>query len=91
MNRITQKQLEAVALHINRLAGTPETSYTKTDTGVKANVGNYHLYYTYSRVGLVQMMNESGGVSTILPGGTKAELYYQMQAFLSGLTTKKGV
>lgn len=87
MERITEKQLEAVVLRLNKITGNPEHAWTKTATGIKGNIGNYHLDFAYGYVSLVQMHNEGGGIERILPGGTKRELYEQMQAYLKGLTT----
>ena len=92
-NRITNKDLETVCNRINQITGMPEAPYSKDDQGrLVANVGNYHIDGAYSGVKLMQMVNESGGVSDTLHCGycTKRELYNQMQAFCSGLAAVKG-
>lgn len=90
MNRITEKQLEAVVNRINMITKSPLTSYTKTREGIVPNAGNFHLDFTYGKVGLVRML-ESGGVTSILPLSTKRELYDKMQSFICGLEfTERG-
>lgn len=90
MERITEKQLEAVVERVNRATESPLASWTKTATGTKANLGNYHLEYAYGYVSLNRMVTDGGGVERILPGGTKRELYHQLHAYLAGLAAKKG-
>ena len=90
MQRITEKQLEALVGWINELTGSPATSYTRTDGKLTANIGNYHLYFAYGGVNLHRMSNEGGGVNTPLGGGTrtKRELFNQLHAFINGLRAK---
>jgi hypothetical protein len=90
MQRITEKQLEALVSWINELTNSPATSYTRTDDKLTANIGNYHLYHAYGGVNLHRMSNESGGVNTPLGGGTrtKRELFNQLHAFINGLRAK---
>jgi hypothetical protein len=83
--RITQRDLERAVAKLNVLTANSITAYTRKDNDYKANIGNYHIDYGYNRVSLVQIVNTGGGVSVILPGGTKAELYYQTQAFIAGI------
>jgi len=91
MQRITDKQLDALAVAINRETGSPETPYTRTADGVRANVGNYHISHAYGGVCLHRMSNEAGGVTTPLSYGhvTKRELYNAMHAYLAGLRDAK--
>ena len=90
MERITEKQLQAVVDRMNAVTDSPAASYTKNGRGkLKANVGNYHLEFAYNRVGLSRMVNEGGGVETIFNGGTKRELYDQLHAFLKGFSTQR--
>jgi hypothetical protein len=94
MQRITEKQLEALVSWINELTGSPATSYTRNDEGkLSANIGNYHLYYAYGGVNLHRMTNEGGGVNTPLGGGTrtKRELFNQLHAFINGLRAKNEI
>lgn len=90
MERITEKQLQAVIDRLNRTTNSPIASYTETDKGYKTNVGNYHLDYSYGRVAVVRMHNTGGGIESILPGGTtKRECYEQLHAYLKGIESTK--
>ena len=90
MERITEKQLDALVKRINDMTDSPEASYTKNGRGrLQANIGNYHLEFAYNRVGLSRMVNTGGGVETIFNGGTKRELYDQLHAFLKGFATNR--
>jgi len=90
MERITQKQLEYLVERINEDTNSPKASYTKTEEGHKANIGNYHLSYAYGGVKLERMCNEGGGVNTVSTGGfgTKRELYDWMRAYLDGMSER---
>ncbi len=85
--RITDKQLESLVAEINRLTNSPMTPWTRTESGMRANIGNYHLSGAYGGVCLHRMHNESGGVTTPLVSGhvPKRELYNAMHAFIDGL------
>lgn len=89
MERITEKQLEAVVERLNRLTHSPLASWIKSDEGHRANIGNYHLDYAYGYVSLARMVNGGGGIEKILPGGTKRECYEQLQAFIRGINSIK--
>lgn len=82
--RITDKQLSAIVTRLNHITASPTESYTKTDSGLVANVGNYHLDYSYGGVRLVQMVNEFGGITGCGPRGTKREIYDQIRSFMNG-------
>ncbi len=85
MQRITEKQLQAVVDLINRETGSPEKSWVKVDGKNIAQPGNYHLDWAYGGVQLQRMSNTGAGVDTVLPGfGTKRELYEKMHAFRAG-------
>ena len=86
MQRITEKQLESLCQYINELTGSPLTAYTQTKDSFKANIGNYHISHAYGGVCLHRMVNEGGGIRTILTSGhvTKRELYNLMQSYAQG-------
>ena len=90
--RITQSDLEAVVLRINRITDSPESTYTKDAKGkFHANMGNYHLDWAYGGVCLCRICNKGGGVEVIISGYcTKRELYEKMQAFIMGYCTGFG-
>ena len=88
-NRVTQKDLENVVDRINRITGNNIATHTRDKSGIRSNVGNYHLDYAYGGVRLVQYMNEHGGIRVIIDGfGTKRELYEKMHAFIAGIEAK---
>ena len=82
-NRITDKDLEAIAARINRITGSPLEPYIDG----KVQIGNYHISHAYGGVCLHRMSNTSGGVSEPLSTGhvPKRELANLMYAFISGL------
>lgn len=86
--QVTKAQLEAVVERINRITGSPLTSYTKDASGkYRANIGNYHLSWAYGGVSLHKMCTEGGGVSDVLSMGhqSKRECLNQMFSFIRGL------
>lgn len=88
MDRITEKQLDALAKRINEITGNPTeySSPTGLDSpSMKGTIGHYHIAHAYGRVALEQTMNEGGGVRRILGSGTKRELWNEIHAFLAGL------
>ena len=88
MNRITQKDLEAVVTRINKTTGNPTESYIRGEDGrYHAQIGNYHISGAYGGVSLHQMANDGGGVHDVFSCGhvTKRDLYNRMQAFINGL------
>ena len=89
--RITQKDLEYLVKRINEVTSSPAKPYRGTGKGFRANIGNYHLDYTYGGVKLSRMVNEGGGTTAIsgMASCTKRELYNWMRAFLAGLTYTK--
>ena len=90
MERITEKQLQAVVDLINRETRSPEKSWITVDGKNIAQPGNYHLDWAYGGVQLARMSNTGGGVSIVISGfGTKRELYDKMHAFRAGLQVAK--
>jgi hypothetical protein len=87
MNRITNKDLEAVVKAINTLTNMPAETYLRDKNGkLLGQIGNYHLSYAYGGVALHQLMSKSGGVNDIFYGHmSKRELYGKMQAFIKGI------
>jgi len=83
MNRVTEKQLEAIVDRINRITGSPPAPYIDG----KAQIGNYHLSHAYGGVCLHRMYNAGGGVTSPLSTGhiPKRELAGLMYAFINGL------
>ena len=92
MDRITEKQLQAVVDRINRITNSPMVPYAKVGDKYVAQIGNYHLSHAYGGVSLERMSNDGGGVTQPFGCGhvSKRDLYNRMQAFLSGLDAGKG-
>ena len=88
--KITKANLDSMTDRINEATGSPKESYTKTASGYRANPGNYHIEWAYGGCQLARMCNEGGGISNITSGfDTKANLYYQMSAYLNGIREGK--
>lgn len=87
MNRVTDKQLQAIIDRLNRITGSPMAPYIDG----KAQIGNFHLSHAYGGVCLHRMHNESGGVSSPLSTGhiTKRELADLLYAFIAGIESIK--
>ena len=87
MNRITNKQLEALTLWLNNLTNNPIQPYLNGT----AQVGNYHLSYCYGGVSLHQMVNAYGGARDVISCGhiPKRELFNLIHAYIKGLNTKE--
>lgn len=83
MNRVTEKDLEAIVNRINRITNSPLEPYING----KAQPGNYHISHAYGGVALHRMSNTSGGVSSPLSTGhiPKRELAGLMYAFINGI------
>ncbi len=86
MNRITDKDLQAVCNRINRIAGMPLEPYADVDGKYVAQIGCYHLSHAYGGVALHRMHSNGGGVEDIMGGHMpKRELYERMHAFIKGM------
>jgi len=80
MNRITQRDLEALVRRLNVIAGHGTAPKYST-------IGAYCLDYAYGGVSLERYMNEQGGVDDIFRCGhiTKRDLYNRICAYLAGM------
>lgn len=86
MNRITEKDLQAVCDHLNRLTGSPKEPYTVSNGRNVSNPDCYLLDHAYGGVALHRIANLSGGVYDIFHGHyTKRELYDRMHAYIQGI------
>ena len=95
MNRITEKDLEAVCKRINIVTNSPLTPYTKIGDRYEPQALCYHLSHAYGGVALHRMSGNKGctGVTDVFSGGhgTKRELYDRMHAFLRGFESANEV
>ena len=90
--RISERDLENVCKRINKATGNNiEAVSRNADNTFSWNIGSYTLSAAYGGWQLQQIVSDGGGVRTISSGGyiPKRELYHQMQAFLSGLESRK--
>ena len=85
--RTTRNRLEARLQFINRVLGRPVTAWD----GDHSNPG--HLYLNHSGYGyqVLEMVNTSGGVSTMFPSMPARELYAVLGGFLDGIKHRKTV
>ena len=85
MNRITTKQMEALASLLNRETGNPAEPYTNG----RANVGAFYWSRAYGGWSLVQITNDAGGVRSVLGYGHEpARLAFEKaHAFRAGLAS----
>lgn len=70
----THKQLDDLAEYVNKITNSPSEGY-----------GSHSIYGT----SLAKIVNEYGGIRTIISGNTKTDLYDKMQCFISGITYLK--
>lgn len=86
MERITIGTLKLKVDYLNRITGSPETSYTRKNGQFKANPGNYHISGAYGGWSLERMHNEGGGVESIISGfRPKRELFELICAYVKGI------
>lgn len=87
MERITVNNLRRLAEAINRETGSPQESYTRTESGeFRSNVGHYYIDCAYGGYALERMVNTAGGVTSVFGCGhvPARELYGRMHAYLQG-------
>lgn len=91
MDRITIKNLRALATRINTVTGSPQEAYTRTGDRMVANIGNFHISQAYGGYCLHRMHNEGGGVMTPVTHGhvPARQLWDMMQSYLSGIEFAK--
>jgi len=85
--RITANRLNARLAFINKVLGRPLTPWN----GSTANIGFLYLYHNGHGYQVLEMVNESGGVSTVYPAMPARELYAVLGGFLDGIKARKTV
>lgn len=92
MERVTIADLEAVCRRINRMVNSTDQQevWTRTEDGLRANIGVFYIDGAYGGVALYRVMNEHGGVTDVLNVGhvPKRELQRLMFAFIEGMSTE---
>lgn len=85
--RITQKDLEAVANRINLITKSPTEAWKIVDGKHTGQIGCYHMSYAYGGAALHRMDTTGGGVQDVLRIGhqPKKDMYHAMHAFIRGL------
>ena len=83
----SKKTLEALCELINKATGSPLTPYTRTESGLTANIGNFHLSGAYGGICVHRMHNDGGGITEPIWSGhiSKAKAETKMRAYLAGL------
>jgi hypothetical protein len=85
------KTLKKLCEFINSATGSPATPYTRTETGLRANIGNFHISQGYGGVCVHRIANKDGGVTTPIWATyiSKKAAESNMRAYLSGLDMRK--
>ena len=81
--RITSIRLNNRIAYINRVLNRPGSSWDIT-TG-KANIGNFHLINTGYGYQVCEIVNESGGVTTVFHTMPAAKLYAVLGGLMEGI------
>lgn len=87
--RITSNRLNARIAFINRILNRPSCSWDIT-TG-KANIGNLHIINTGYGYQVCEVVNESGGVSTVFPSQPAGQLFAVLGGMMEGIKARKAV
>ena len=87
-------ELKALCNRINQITGSPLTSHTVRVRGDKAkryeaNIGNYHLEWSYGGVRLVRITSLGGGITAVTGLSTRRDCYDQIHAFIQGLEARQ--
>ncbi len=87
-NRVTQKDIEQLAMAINNATNSPTTYFTvQTDGTRPANIGHHYIAGAFGGVRLERINSTGGGTYDACETGyvTKRELYAAMRAYLAGM------
>jgi hypothetical protein len=88
MNRVTDKNLQAIVDRINRMTGSPADPWSTLDNGqYVSNIGSYCLDHGYGGVALHRIANTAGAVNDVLRIGhvSKRELQDALFAYIEGI------
>ena len=82
--RITKQILDGQITLVNRLMVSGNDPDMITEDRWNA-IGTVRLYRAYGGVGVHQVMNDGGGVTTLFPISTSRETYNFLQGLITGL------
>lgn len=85
--RVSKSMLQNKIDLINEMTNSPMEYATKTDQGIRCNVGHFHLSQAYGGYCLQRTMNEGGGCQTPIGLGhiTGKEICHQLDGFIAAL------
>jgi len=88
--QVTKQMIDHLIDRINVEAGTPLEPRTNQDGKIRANIGCYHYSKQLGGYHLEQIVNEGGGVRSVLRCGRvpKKEFYNVLMAFLEEVKTQ---
>lgn len=87
-NRITRKDLDALADQINDAIGASREVWTN---GV-ANIGTHYVQGAYGGYQLQEVVTDGGGIKSVTYGYQPTrELYNQMRAYLHGIVAGRSL
>lgn len=85
----TRAFLEAQALRLNQLTGSPTQRFKprdETEQGpIRFNIGHYHIDGSNGGYSLVRIANESGGEHTVIERRSAGELADLIRAYTNGI------
>ncbi len=74
--RITEAMLEVRVQHMNEELGF---TFIEWDT-----IGSFQTDYAYGGVSIVRITSSGGACTTIIPRGTKKEVFNRLNSFIDG-------
>jgi hypothetical protein len=90
MERIKKADLKRRLDLVNDALGNPREAYTKTEEGLRANVGVIKLDWAYSGVQVCRIVGHTGGESDLSLRGTMREAATYLDAMLVGINIANG-
>ena len=86
MSRITNVQIEAKQMLLNKTLGNPIETYRRSPKGdLVAQIGNIHITGVSNYWNIEQISNEAGGTNQLAGGFSKREVFEWYQAALEGI------
>lgn len=86
MSRITNVQIEAKQMLLNKTLGNPIETYRRTPKGdCVAQIGNIHIHGVSNYWNIEQISNEAGATKQLAGGFSKREVFDWYNAALEGI------